>query len=728
MPKKTESKTITDDANSLRVRPPSGGRLQISQMLLGCLLLALLLPGGASAQVEVSNLGLAADFFVFDDHIGQRLVAFTVSESRQGEDLNGDGDFFDRVLHLFDPQAGTTTNLGLHIFRISSQGGLVAFSLLESDRQTDLNNDGDFSEFVLHVLDTASGSITNLALASRSISAGQGIVAFAVSEASQGEEDLNGNGSTRDFVIHVFDANTGTITNSGESTTTFLARERLVFFQTSDGFLHVFEPATGTTSLGFRVNLSDFAVEGDLVALRVSERLGHGDLNGDGDASDSVVYVFDASTGVTTNLALAVNAVPRIDGDQVFFVVSESLQGRTDLNGDGDASDFLLHKFDAATGSVTNLGINASSIQAEGGLVAIAVNESSQLGDLNADLDRSDRVLHVLDAGTGNLTNLALGFSRFTSSPEFRFQISDGFVAFAVSESAQRSDLNADLDTNDFVLHLYDAAKGVVTNLGLDVLAIGAEIGSIQTLFELEGDLLAFSVREREQGSNDLNGDGDMLDSVFHLFDASTGATTNLGLALSGDAIFRGFQIKGGLAVFSVQERAQGNTDLNADGDASDGVFHVARFAPDPPQATQDAIDALQDIIDGNPGTPLADKLEDALDKLQTALDEFDKDPPDNQAAIGNIEGAVGDIEAAVNDGLMELGQGTELLDQLAMIARQIAVDALEAALAEGGEADEIADAQEALAEGGALKSLGAFKGAVNKYKDALAKAESAVS
>ena len=62
------------------------------------------------------------------------------------------------------------------------------------------------------------------------------------------------------------------------------------------------------------------------------------------------------------------------------------------------------------------------------------------------------------------------------------------------------------------------------------------------------------------------------------------------------------------------------------------------------------------------------------------------------------------------------------------MIARQIAVNALEAAVAQGGKADEIADAQQALAEGDALKSLGAFKGAVNKYKDALAKADGAVS
>lgn len=41
--------------------------------------------------------------------------------------------------------------------------------------------------------------------------------------------------------------------------------------------------------------------------------------------------------------------------------------------------------------------------------------------------------------------------------------------------------------------------------------------------------------------------------------------------------------------------------------------------------------------------------------------------------------------EAAVNDGLLDPDQGTQLMDQLAGIARQIAVDALDQAIAQGG-------------------------------------------
>ena len=53
--------------------------------------------------------------------------------------------------------------------------------------------------------------------------------------------------------------------------------------------------------------------------------------------------------------------------------------------------------------------------------------------------------------------------------------------------------------------------------------------------------------------------------------------------------------------------------------------------------------------------------------------------------------------------------------------------DALEEAIAQGGDAGEIDEAELALDDGDALRDSGTFKDAVNKYKDALAKAESAL-
>ncbi len=138
-------------------------------------------------------------------------------------------------------------------------------------------------------------------------------------------------------------------------------------------------------------------------------------------------------------------------------------------------------------------------------------------------------------------------------------------------------------------------------------------------------------------------------------------------------------------------------------------------------------IDELNSIIDANPGTPLADKVEDAVTKLQTALQELSESPPDNQATMGTLEGAVGDLEAAVQDGLLDSGQGNQLMGQLTEIARVLAVEAIDEAIAQGGDAGEIGDAQQAVAEGDTLRASGAFKDAVNQYKDALAKAEGAL-
>jgi hypothetical protein len=67
------------------------------------------------------------------------------------------------------------------------------------------------------------------------------------------------------------------------------------------------------------------------------------------------------------------------------------------------------------------------------------------------------------------------------------------------------------------------------------------------------------------------------------------------------------------------------------------GHWLVQTFTP--LAAVEAQIEVLQGIIDGNPGTPLTDKIEGAHDKAQVAIEEMSKEPPDNQAAAGNIEG-----------------------------------------------------------------------------------------
>ncbi len=178
-----------------------------------------------------------------------------------------------------------------------------------------------------------------------------------------------------------------------------------------------------------------------------------------------------------------------------------------------------------------------------------------------------------------------------------------------------------------------------------------------------------------------------------------------------------------------------GLTDLavGAHGDDDGGTNRGAVWVLFLDGVVSDPIELLVALIDANPGTPLADKLEDALASVETALDELNKEPPDNQAAVGNMEGAVGSICDAVLDEGLDPDQGTELMDKLAGVARQLAVEAIDEAIAAGGDQDAIDEAEATLVVGDALRELGnsgvceAFKDAVNAYKDALAKAEGAL-
>jgi serine protease AprX len=151
----------------------------------------------------------------------------------------------------------------------------------------------------------------------------------------------------------------------------------------------------------------------------------------------------------------------------------------------------------------------------------------------------------------------------------------------------------------------------------------------------------------------------------------------------------------------------------------------AVQIAASPTATLASAIAELNAIIAANPG-PRSDKLEDARDKLRKALEELKKTPPARQSAMGAIEGALGDLEAAAAEGHLDAMQSTRLLDRVTGAARQLAVDAIKEATARGGKAAEIAEANRFLNEGDALRGVGSFKAAVNKYKDALSKAESA--
>jgi len=257
------------------------------------------------------------------------------------------------------------------------------------------------------------------------------------------------------------------------------------------------------TNLGLDANYG-FQLEGNRVAILVSEGLQGRDLNGDGDRFDAVLHVVDAPTGITTNVGAAGGF--SYQGDRIVFFVFEGDAG-SDLNGDGDPFDAVLHVFDVSTGTTINLGFAAAVPTFGPNQLAFWVHERAQGStDLNGDGDALDIVLHVRDFGTGAMTNL--GLAGTFDSPQFEFQ--GRWLAFLVSEREDGArDLNGDGDADDLVLHLSNALTGGTRNLGL---ALSAE----SPAFQIHQDRLALLVSETAQGG-DLNDDDDATDFVVHV-------------------------------------------------------------------------------------------------------------------------------------------------------------------------------------------------------------------
>jgi hypothetical protein len=83
-----------------------------------------------------------------------------------------------------------------------------------------------------------------------------------------------------------------------------------------------------------------------------------------------------------------------------------------------------------------------------------------------------------------------------------------------------------------------------------------------------------FVVDEKCQGEMDLNGDGDSADRILHAYHAKTKTITNFNLEILEDSFNGG----NGIIALPVRETPS-NGDLNGDGDREDAVAHVYHLA-----------------------------------------------------------------------------------------------------------------------------------------------------
>ena len=441
---------------------------------------------------------------------GGRYAALAVNEAWQGNtDLNGDGDALDRVIHILDLATGTTTNLGLATLYYGLGASATQYRTFPS---------------FLPVRGQRLG--------------------FIVSEAEQGGMDLNGDGDALDAIATVYDVSTGTLTSSGLSGAVFLG-------QRPWAMIAVQEPQ-------------------------------HGDLDGNGLLTDDVVHLWNVETGAVTNLGLpfvGFGTSPNIangwnihvNGTSFLFNVPESVTG-IDTNGDGDTQDDVLHVFDAALNQlfVTGLATTRAPL-IRNGMEVLTVSESAQGSDLNGDGDTGDEVLYLYHKPTGQLRLLPFALGTFSQGSHAGVVYGDPFkvhgdrVVFTVLEWGQGQDLNGDGDTNDHIAFLHDFA----TNSTRMLHAVYK--------YALNDDYVAYEAYEFEEGI-DWNGDGDKYDWVLQVHEIVSGDTHNTGVAASffraGSSRDDSIALEGDRVAWLADERDEG-ADLNGDGDESDRVLHV---------------------------------------------------------------------------------------------------------------------------------------------------------
>jgi hypothetical protein len=262
----------------------------------------------STAEKKWVNTGLECSYGF---ELTPKLAAVGVEEQKQGaRDLNGDGDTKDIVAHVWDLAAGKAINLGQDCTGdLVADGSFVAFNTVEKAQgNADLNGDKDTQDEVAQYYALGAQKPLNLGRdASGGITTAGGKIAFACSEADQGNKDLNGDRDTNDFVLLVYDPAANKVFNSLHSV---------------DGDLE-----TGGNYLAWTVLEADQA---------------NRDLNRDGDVDDSIVFVMELtghsiySTGTCSADYLC------LTGQAVAFSTPEEEQGRRDLNMDRDTEDSVL--------------------------------------------------------------------------------------------------------------------------------------------------------------------------------------------------------------------------------------------------------------------------------------------------------------------------------------------------------------------------------------------------
>lgn len=272
-----------------------------------------------------------------------------------------DGDTDDQVVQLWSG-GPSVLNLQRAAAAVKLSGSTLAALIDEAaDGGAIYNSDGLADDLVVQVHPIGAGAWTNLGQAADDLEVRDSLVAFTTPEAAQDAGSLNVDGDTTDRVVQIYDAAAPAMRLSSITTPRAVAVRDFVLGE-------------ATTTCADSRTLQ-------LVALRVPEvdqgegnlnGVSNGQLSGDGDTGDDVLFVFDAVSGTMVNTGQAVTPCQidacdprqpyRVSGSTVRFLTLESDQGGSDLSGNGAGGDLVLQSFDFCTQHVTTIGPVAADV------------------------------------------------------------------------------------------------------------------------------------------------------------------------------------------------------------------------------------------------------------------------------------------------------------------------------------------------------------------------------
>ena len=341
-----------------------------------------------------------------------------------------------------------------------------------------------------------------------------------------------------------------------------------------------------------------------------------------GDTNDrSDIFVYDRLTGTTERMSVAADGTqgdgssntPALSADGR-FVAFESLATNLVPGDTNDRGDVFLH--DRVTGDTVRVSVATDGTQANGDFLsldapALSANgrviafgsaasnlvpgdglsnadifvrgpESGNAHDLSGDGDVDDIVLRLLDTnGNAPPTTVGPATSVVTAGDMAAFLRPE---ADGAPTAPAGIDLNDDGDTDDAVVFL--ARPGAAPeNLRRAAVALS-----------LSREFLAALVTERGEGAKDLNGDGDLDDSVVAVYPLAGGGWKNLGQAATT------LSVSGSLVVFLTPANTRGRDRTGSVlqvYDAAAGRFLVGA------DAAVRAVPATDFVIGGEPGREL---------------------------------------------------------------------------------------------------------------------------